>query len=208
MGHHKPIIGITGGIGAGKSTVARAFEALGAKVIDSDALAHEELAEPEVIRELRSWLGDAICNDAGATNRRALAKIVFDDPAALQRLEDLLYPRIHRRRREMIAEANADPAIRAIVLDAPKLYEAGVDKECDAVIFVDADERVRRARVAAERGWKGEELARRESRQIPLDIKRKKADYVVANHSTIDELRPELERILFSVLTKSSGRSE
>lgn len=102
---------------------------------------------------------------------------------------------------------NKDQTIVAIVLDAPKLYEAGVDKECDAVIFVDSDHSTRLARLKESRGWGEVELVRRESRQIPLDRKREKADYIVSNHSNVEELRSELERILFSVLTRFSQRS-
>lgn len=176
-------------------------------MIDSDRLAHVELDAPEVIQALRESHGDRILDANGRIDRRALGGVVFDDPMSLKGLEDLLYPRLKLRRAAIVAAANEDPEVRAIVLDAPKLYEAGVDRECDAVIFVEADAATRGARVASARGWGAEELTRRESCQIPLDTKREKADYVVTNHSTIDELRPELERILFSVLIKSTGRS-
>ena len=87
------------------------------------------------------------------------------------------------------------------MIDAPKLYEAGVDKVCDVVVFVDADQRTRVARVADSRGWTEEELVRRENLQKPLDWKIASADYVIANSSTIEELRIQVKQVLSSVLT-------
>jgi len=195
----KPILGLVGGIGAGKSSVARIMESLGAVVIDSDRLAHEELADPEVMVTLRGWWGDKVCRSDGV-DRKALASIVFNDPAELGRLENLLYPRLHRRRKQLVSGYNADPAVRAIVLDAPKLFEAGLGDYCDAVIFVEADWSDRVRRVAASRGWSEEELRRREILQNSLDTKRAKADHVVINHSSLDQLRIDVERIFSSVL--------
>ena len=196
---NKPIIGLVGGIGAGKSSVARVLQSLGAAVIDSDRLAHDELADPEVIATLRGWWGDEVC-PSDEVDRKALASIVFDDRHELDRLEKLLYPRIHRRRERLVDGFNADPAVRAVVLDAPKLYEAGLGDYCDAVIFVAADWPVRVGRVAALRGWTEEELRRRENLQNSLDTKRANADHVVINHSSMDQLRTDVERIFSSVL--------
>ncbi len=201
MNQKLPVIGVTGGIGAGKSAVAMVLGTLGALVIDSDALAHDELRSPEVIEAVKAQWGQAVCSPNGEVDRKALGSKVFGDPAELKKLEDMLYPRINRRRRQIIADSAGRPGIRAVILDAPKLYEAGVDKECDAVIFVDADEDVRVRRVSESRGWGHAELARREKMQIPLDKKRLMADYVVVNnHTGLDSLTPELQRILDSVV--------
>ena len=196
----KPIIGLVGGIGAGKSTVARLLESLGAAVIDSDRLAHEELARPESVARLRKWWGDGILGTDGSVNRRKIAEIVFHDPAELKKLEDFLYPRIHRIREDWVDRYLADPAVTAIVLDAPKLYEAGLGEYCDAVIFVNADWPVRRERVRVTKGWPEAELRNRENLQIPLDDKKAKADYIVVNSSGRDELRREVERVFSEIL--------
>lgn len=197
---HKPIIGLSGGIGAGKSEVAQILAALGAAVIDSDRMAHEELQHPEVLAELRRWWGDKILTADARADRRAVARIVFENPAELARLEGLIYPRLQQRRAAMIAELERDPAVVAVVLDAPKLHEAGLDQACDALVFVEADRETRLRRVAATRGWSEAELARRENLQIPLDVKRANADYVIANHADRGALRPEVERILSAIL--------
>jgi len=192
---------LSGGIGAGKTTVARILESLGCVVLDSDKMAHEELREPDVVDVLRSWWGESVFTSAGEVDRGKLAGIVFDDANELKRLEGLLYPRLHRRREHIFARLATDDCVRGFVLDAPKLHEAGVDKICDVVIFVAAADDVRARRVAATRGWSEAEWRRRENLQIPLDTKRALADHVVVNgHSDIGLLRPEIERIFDSVL--------
>lgn len=196
----KPVIGIVGGIGSGKSLVAEAFRELGAAVIDSDRLAHAELNSSEVQAELRKWWGDGVFNDSGLVDRRAVGRIVFRDPAELKRLEQLLYPRIELVRKRTMASLEDDPAVRAFVLDAPKLYEAGLDRSCDAVVFVDADREVRLIRLRESRGWSSDELQRRENLQDPLDSKRARADYVVSNNSSPGELRRQVIRVFELIL--------
>lgn len=201
---NKPIIGLTGGIGAGKSSVALILSSLGAAVIDFDKLSHDEFRGGEVISTLLSWWGDRICPGGSAIDRSAVAAIVFEDRSELARLEGLLYPRLAKRRDVLIATYMADPDVKAVLLDAPKLYEAGLEKMCDAVIFVDADRQIRAQRLVGSRGWTEAELIKRENSLEPLDSKRKIADYVVVNHSSIADLRPGVERIFASVLADFS----
>ena len=198
--HRKPIIGLTGGIGAGKSTVARILESLGAAVIDFDRLAHEQLRDRSVIETLRDWWGEGILGSDGSVDRQAVAAIVFENPKQLARLEGLLYPRIGRARKDLVASYDCDPSVRAVVLEVPKLFEVGLAETCDAVIFVEADDEVRVGRVISSRGWPESELRRREKLLQPLDSKRANADYLVVNNSTIADLRCEVERVLSAVL--------
>jgi len=197
---NKPVVGVTGGVGAGKSSVAAAFESLGAAVIDSDRMAHRQLRQPDVVATLCEWWGDSVRSADGGVDRAAVASIVFDAPDELSRLEGLLYPRMEVERRQLMDQLDGDPAVRGIVLDTPKLFEAGVDALCDAVVFVDADEAVRAARVAASRGWTRKELRRREKSMEALDKKRAKADYVVTNLTSTEDLKQQVERIFASVL--------
>lgn len=198
------MIGLVGGIGAGKSTVARILESLGATVIDSDRAVHDQYTNAEVINTLRQWWGDSVCHPDGSINRAEVAKIVFADSAQLSRLEGLLWPRIEAVRQAMMPGLMADANVRAIVLDAPKLYEAGLDRQCDAVIFVDAEPSVRLQRLKDSRGWSAEELQRRERLQKPLDIKRANADYVVSNNTPLDQLRIAVERVLSQIVEPRS----
>ena len=197
-------MGLTGGIGAGKSSVAQVLQSFGAAVIDSDELSHAELRDPDVMATLVRWWGDRILQADGSINRRGVADVVFDDAAELARLEGLLYPRLAKRRDELIKFYFANARVNAIVLDAPKLYEAGVDKCCDAVIYVDADQGTRFERLASSRGWTEEECTRRENALKPLDNKKAIADYVVGNHSSVGDLRHEVERVFASVLADFS----
>lgn len=196
----KPIIGLAGGIGAGKSLAARILQTLGAAVIDFDQLSHEQLRDPEVVDTLRRWWGRSVLTAAGQVDRTAVAEIVFDDPAALVQLEKLLYPGIGRRRQELMAAYAVDSAVKAIVLDAPKLFEAGLSELCDDIVFVEAEFAVRVQRVRESRGWTEAELIRREKLLNPLDIKKANTDYVVVNHFSIEDLQAQLERVFSSVL--------
>jgi dephospho-CoA kinase len=196
----KPIIGLAGGIGAGKTSVARILESLGAAVIDFDRLAHEELGVQEVVAALRRWWGESVCLPEGRPDREAIAKIVFSDESELARLESLLYPRIGSRCEELVRRYVDDPDTKAVVLDAPKLFEAGLNELCDKVVFVEADWSMRVRRVAESRGWTEEEFTRRENLQKPLDMKQANADHVVKNHSGIDALQAQVERVFSSVL--------
>ncbi|RJP36726.1 MAG: dephospho-CoA kinase [Phycisphaerales bacterium] len=202
----KPIIGLVGSIGAGKSTVAAILGSLGAGVIDADREAHRELACPEVAATLARWWGDAVA-PGGVVDRAAVARIVFADAAQLTRLESLLYPRMARRRAEVIERWNADPAVRAIVLDSPKLLEAGLDGECDAIICVDAPPEARLARLAAARGWNAAELDRRANSQISLDEKKAKSDYIVSNNSSAEALPAQVEKVFEEILDRFARRT-
>ena len=190
------VIGLAGGIGAGKSTVARILGEHGAAVIVSDRLNHQELDSPEVIQTLVEWFGPGLLGADGEILRPALAEIVFSDPQHRARVEGLLHPRIDRRRRELIASYGRDPQIRLIVIDSPLLFETGLNESCDAVVFVEASIDDRRRRLAAERGWSAGDLRGREKLQKPLDSKRFDADHIVVNNSGLDDLRAEVERLL------------
>lgn len=197
----KPIIGLTGGIGAGKSTVARILYELGCVVTDSDLAARAALEQPEIRYKLVERWGDRIVNKEGLVDRRVVGGIVFRDETERKWLESQTHPWIEARRRE---EFDAAPAeTKAFVIDAPLLMEAGLDKQCDAVIFVEAPVEVRRSRVERTRGWNAGELALREQAQMPLDLKRKTADYVVVNDTSEKDLAGAIRQILDRVLQSS-----
>lgn len=176
-----PVIGLIGGIGAGKSTVARRLAEHGARIIQGDAVGHEVLAEPSIIAEVARRFGDAVLNTEGAIDRRALADIVFADADARKWLEGLMHPRMRSVIEQRVAAASADPATRLVVLDAAILLEAGWDGPCDRIVFVDAPDELRRQRVALARGWSADELTRREDAQWPLAEKRQRARWILAN---------------------------
>lgn len=200
-----PVIGLAGGIGAGKSTVARLLEALGCVVVDSDETARRALRDPAIRATLLEWWGEAVLGDDGAIDRSAVARIVFADAGQLRRLEALMHPWIEARRREQFDAAA--PGTPALVIDAPLLFETGLDAQCDAVIFVEADLDERRRRVA-ERGWTEGELEKRELSQMRLDEKRERADHVVTNHGNPDDLRSRVQEVFQDIVTRQAPGKE
>lgn len=194
----KPVIGLAGGIGAGKSEVARLLRELGCLVVNSDDLAKAALRDPAIKRQLRAWWGEGVFDAAGDVDRHKVAAIVFASPEERRRLEALTHPWIESRRREEFEAAAC--STKAYVIDAPLLFEANVDHECDAVIFVAAPRDLRLARVIRDRGWAAEELDRRESSQLPLDEKRARADYVVENTGDRAALAEQVTRVFEEIL--------
>ncbi len=202
--HARPIvIGIAGGVGSGKSTVARAFERRGFLVSDSDAQTGSVLRAQEVKDQLRAWWGDGVIDPSGEVDRSAVARIVFADEEERRRLEGLIHPRLHKTRRALITRA-ARLGTPGVIIDAPLLFEAGVDAECDAVVFVETPRETRLERVKASRGWDAEELDRREKAQMPLERKRERSDYVVINAGHAEDLDPEVSRVLEAIRTDRS----
>lgn len=200
------VVGIAGGVGSGKSAVARMLGELGCVVVDSDARAKAALERPDVREQLRAWWGAGVFRADGTVDRAKIADIVFAAPAERARLEGLIHPLVRAERGELIREAAAGGA-KAVIVDAPLLFEAGVDRECDAVIFVDAPREVREERVRSTRGWSPEELNRREAAQWPLDRKRAASTVVVVNDGDEATLRGRVGEALDRVLAQLSTRA-
>ncbi len=185
------ILGLAGGVGSGKSAVATILGELGFVVSDSDAGARAVLERPDVVKELIAAFGDGVLDGEGRPDRRAIADAVFGDDAKRRTLEGIIHPRLHEERAALVARARAEHAA-GVVIDAPLLFEAGVDAECDAVIFVDTPREVRLKRVIDGRGWTEAELARREAAQMPLSEKRERSDAVVVNDGDLAHLRAQV----------------
>lgn len=193
------IIGLAGGVGAGKSSVAAAFRDLGCAVIDSDQGARAALRLPRVKEEIHAWWGDVVLSADGEVDRAAVARIVFGDPAQRRRLESLIHPLL-RGARQAAIDAAERGGVPAVILDAPLLFEAGLDAECDAVVFVEAPRSQRIARVAR-RGWDEAELDRREKSQLPLEQKRARAHHVVDNSADEARLRARVDEVFSAIMS-------
>jgi dephospho-CoA kinase len=168
------VVGLAGGVGSGKSTVAAIFIKQGARGIDADALGHRVLGLPAVRAGLvRDW-GEEILRD-GRVDRAALARLAFRSRKSVARLNRRVHPEILKEIRRRIEKARG-----WVVLDAALLYETGADALCDRVVFVSAPRAIRVRRVRS-RGWGPGELRRRERFQFPVVYKKKKADYVIDN---------------------------
>lgn len=200
MFHHLPIIGITGGIGSGKSFVARLFGELGCCVIHSDDQVRQAYEDAAIRQTLRDWWGASVFKPDGSVDRSAIAAKVFSDDSERQRLEKLLHPWVAAQRDVVMAKAIENQGLRAFVWDTPLLFETGLSRECDALVFVQAPPDLRFNRLARTRGWGQEEIIRRENLQWPLDKKRKLAHYVVVNTADAAACRSQVREILSRIL--------
>jgi dephospho-CoA kinase len=192
-------VGLVGGIGSGKSTLARLAAArYGFAHLDGDVAGHRALAEPDVQARLRDRFSPGVFKSDGTVDRSALAKLVFGDTPAHAKaksdLEAITHPVIRREFEHRIAEAG-DAGAPAVLLDAAVLLETGWRGLCDAVLFVDAPEELRKARVAA-RGWTPAEWRRREASQMPLAEKRLRSDALIDNSGPADTAADELARAI------------
>ncbi len=194
-GRSIPVIGIAGGIGSGKSSVARALASLGALVSESDVQIRAALETEDIKRTLEQWWGAEVFNDSGDIDRSAIAKIVFNDPQQRTRLEALLHPYALLARTALIEQGERE-GVPAVVIDAPLLFEADLDAECDAIIYVDTPRETRVKRLQETRGWDEQELARREKAQLPLEQKRKKSDHVLINEGDEADLHSKVRSLL------------
>jgi dephospho-CoA kinase len=192
----KPVIGLVGGIGAGKSTAALCFERRGGVVIDADVFGHRALEQPNIIRKIVERWGDRVIKADGTLDRRAIARIVFANQEERNALEGIVFPYIGERCKQEIASAQNDPIIRFVVLDAAVMLEAGWNEIADWIVYLDAPREIRLARVASRSGWTDQDLTARESAQLPLEVKKARADAVLANAAGSEELQLQVDRLL------------
>lgn len=195
------VVGLTGGIGAGKSTVARLLAGLGAVVVDADALAHE-VTRPRsrALRLIVEAFGPEVITPAGELDRRALADRVFKDPDARRTLESITHPRIARLSRCRIRQAMHHAAV--VIYEAPLLFERDLDQQFEATIVVDVDPDCQRRRVTARDGQQGLD---RIASQLPLAQKRARATHVIDNSGPREATEQQVAE-LWQRLTPQSPR--
>lgn len=184
----KPVIGILGGIGSGKSAAAAEFAKLGCEVIDADKIAHELLDQPEVRQQIVGLFGEGILDSAEKIDRKKLADIVFADAQRLASLNNIIHPLVLKRAEELIDLYKHRAGVKAIVLDIPLLAEVGWAKRCDKLIFVDCQRQIRIDRVKKMGVFDENQIKIRENFQISLDKKARLADNVVDNNSDFSAL--------------------
>ncbi len=188
-----PFVGLTGGLGAGKSTALAALEELGAATLSTDAVVHDLLGTDELREQIADRFGAGVVGE-GAVDRGALAKAVFESAEAREWLEGLLWPRVGERVTAWRAEVEgSEPQPPAAVVEVPLLFEAGTEAGYEHTIAVVADEAVRAER-AGSRGHQA--VAERTGRQLTQHEKAQRADFVVRNDGTPGELKAELSRLL------------
>lgn len=194
------VVGLTGGIGSGKSTVARLLAELGATVIDADAIVHELQAPgTPLLDEIARTFGPEVIDASGGLDREALAAVVFRDPEARVRLQRLVHPRVGAEIARRLAEAR-DAGVELVVLDIPLLFEApeagtAARRHYDASVVVWVPEEIQVARAVARDGSDPDEVRRRIRAQLPLDAKRELADHVIDNSGTPEETAEQVRRL-------------
>lgn len=197
-----PIIGILGGVGSGKSTVAAEFVKLGCKAIDADKIAHQLLETEAVKSRVITSFGADILDSAGKIDRVKLAKLVFCSNEKLSVLNNILHPLVLGRVEQLISEYNHQPEVVAIVLDMPLLAEVGWEKRCDMLIFVDCKRGLRAKRAGKNGFFNKKQLETRENFQISLDNKIHIADNTIDNNSDFSVLVGQVADIFQCIVNK------
>lgn len=191
-------VGLTGGVGSGKSTVADMLRELGAVVIDADELAREVVAPgTSGLAAVTEEFGASVLTPQGALDREALGALVFADPDARRRLEAIVHPRVRRRAAEL--EAAAGPGA-VVVHDIPLLVETGQAADFEAVLVVDVPVETQVTRTMAERGWSREEAEARVAAQATREQRNAAATHLIDNTGTREDLRDRVAQV-FAALT-------
>jgi dephospho-CoA kinase len=203
-----PVVGIVGGVGAGKSSIVRHLTTLRLFIIDADRIGHDVLLRSDVRDEVAAAYGPGVLNSAGAIDRQKVARLVFGSSAEhghrRQTLNRIVHPRIHA---EILTQLEQAPEhTDVIILDAALLLEASWASSCDAVIFIDTPVELRRQRVLENRGWSADEHARREATQMGLSQKRAAARFVVDNSGTPEIAATQMEQALRHLIQEKSRR--
>jgi dephospho-CoA kinase len=200
------VLGLTGSIGMGKSTAARALRQLGVPVLEADSVVHRLTAAngralPAIGKAFPGTVTD------GRLDRAKLASLVFADDAALVRLEAILHPLFEAEERRFLARARKNRA-EMVAIDIPLLYEIGADRHMDAVIVVSAPSMIQRARVLKRRGMTATRLAAIAARQMPDREKRKRADFVVETGGARRDALRKLKAIVDSLRRSPPRRAK
>lgn len=203
----KAVIGLTGGIASGKSTVARILGELGIAVIDADRVARDIVAkDTDGLREIVEEFGNGMLDAVGELDRAKLGQVVFADPQARQKLNAITHPRIGRVSAERIAVAQRG-ATPYVVYEAFGLVETGAYRGLSALVVVAASEAVQLARSMARDGLDEAAARARLGAQLPLSAKVEVADYVIANDGDLEALRAETQRTHRAILERFATRA-
>ncbi len=191
------IIGITGGIGTGKSTVSSVLRDRGYRIIDADRIARDVVRPGSTaLEELAAAFGGSILNEEGGLDRGALASIVFSDDQKKERMERIITDRVVEQVRRLTEEAREDGSEGLVFLDAPTLFETGADRLTDAVWLVTAAEDVRTARVMKRDGSTWEQVRRRMDAQMPEAEKAARSSDIIDNSGTLSDLAEQIDQLI------------
>lgn len=196
------IIGLTGSIGMGKSTVAGMFEDLGVPAHNSDTEVHELLAPGGKAYAAVAEAFPGAVAESGEIDRKALGALVFKAPGKRRTLEGILHPLVRQGQQDFLLKAQAEKK-KAVVLDVPLLFETGADKNVDVTVTVQAPEEIQRARVLARPGMTEERLEAILESQMPSADKCARSDYVVETGGSLDDTFEQVKDVLGKILSNA-----
>ncbi len=198
------LVGLTGNIASGKSTVAQLFSEHGATIIDADVLARRavEKGSPVYDAIVKRW-GTSILAPGGHLDRAALRRVVFSDAKELEALNDLVHPEVERLRKARVAEAKTR-GDQLVVCDIPLLFEKKMVDRFDKIVLVDAPRPLRLERLVNERALRETEAMDMIAAQMPAELKRARADYVIDNGGTLADLERKVDAV-WAELNKALG---
>lgn len=199
------VVGLTGNIASGKSTVARALATRGVRIIDSDLLAREAVGRgsPALARIEARW-GKGVIAPDGGLDRGALRAIVFASPAEREALDGIVHPEVARRRESILAGARA-AGDSVVVCDIPLLFEANLTASVDVIVLVDAPSPLRLERLMKDRHLGSREAEVMIAAQMPSGLKRPRADYVIDNSGTLDQLGSRVSEVWNAIVQRARG---
>jgi dephospho-CoA kinase len=197
------LVGLTGNIGSGKSTVAQLLSERGATIIDADVLARRavELGTPAYRAIVERW-GTSVLAADGLIDRAALRRIVFSEPQQLEQLNSIVHPEVERMRVALVQQAS-QRGDRVVVCDIPLLFERKMTGKFDRIVLVDAPRPVRLERLVRDRGLRETEAMDMIVAQMPAELKRARADFVIDNDSTLTQLDARVSDV-WSVLQQAA----
>ena len=194
------VVGLTGGVATGKSTVARMFKQCGAVVIDADELAREVVKPGKPAwRQIVEMFGKTVLNPDRTLNRRELGAVVFGNRTKLRQLEGIIHPRVAREQARLTKQAAQRDPHAVVIYDVPLLFEVGIDKRVDKIIVVTADLETQIARLKKRNGLSRAEALRRIRSQMPLAKKIHRTDHVLHGTLSRASLRRQVGRLLKSL---------
>jgi dephospho-CoA kinase len=196
------VIGITGGIASGKSTIAEMLESLGADLIDADKICHELINTNDIADKITKRWGVHIQDNHGKIKRNALAEIVFSDKKEVSALNSIIHPKAIEQIKSRIAKLHAKAATSAIVLDAALLVESKLIDICDIVLFVDTEKNSCVLRVKNSRKWPLDEIAKREKFQGLIPQKKEMSDVIINNNNSKEGTLNQVKDFWCQFITK------
>ena len=204
----KPLVGVTGIIGSGKTTVSRLFGKLGAAIFDADVAAHKSTEDVEMISRIGETFGNQIFDSNGILDRKKLANIVFSSESKLRQLNSIVHPHVRKQMWNFVEVQQELAEVALIIIDSPLIYETDLYTHLDFIVVVSSDIEACIQRVQQRNGLSREEIQDRLSRQIPLEKKIKRADFNIDNNNQVKSLNKHVQSVFTNIMRKWESNAD